>query len=945
MKRVLLGYEVGTGESVEITPTHLIVTGITQESGKTTTLQALIKRGGFKAVIFRTKIGEKGITEGTLIPPYFKERCLPPKTLVICNPELKSIEDLNVGDKVLDSEGEFTRITHTFQNEYDGDLIEVKPLGMPPVRMTPNHPILISERIHRKWRAFEGHYGIGESRWILADKLQKRCYLLVPRIKEQQIITLDFRGYIKSGKRGIKKTGIKIPLDLQIDNELAWLFGIYLAEGCSWVSKRKNMYCSSVVWNLGYHEMALAEKIKEMLERKFKLRAKIKERDRTIVVNIRSPILARFFKDNFGASARIKRIPSFVYKLPNEQIKGFIQGWLKGDGCIVRAKENHPFDRFSGLTTSTQIAYGLVTLGAKIGIPIYISLSRPPKTGFGKNPKSRWIVEILGDYAVDFGFPNPRERVRSRRAVKIDSNYLYYPVRKIERVPYSGLVYNIETETHTYGLPFVTHNSDWQFVSQLLEATLREKLKFERSWIIDVTKNNPSGSLLGVLKNVREKKAETKSSLTRSVLTTLEAYLEIVIPQLEYATFSKTLDLKDGINIMDLERFSEEIQSLVIGSVLEEILKKHRNTVVVIPECWKYLPEGRGNPIKRDAEAFIRQGATNNNYLFLDSQDITGVDKSPLKQISTWILGYQREINEIKRTLDQLPIPKKQKPTTDEIASLRVGHFYVATSQFTKKAYIIPSWLDEKTAREIALGRKDVSEVKPPESLTPFTISTPTPMQVQVGAVDLTSIKKDINELRIDFFKKIQDVTTHVNKISSDVFNLKTREQEIDIDEVVGKVLQKMPTSTTPMINKEEIINEVLARVPTVAGAVTYEVPPLEKIQKDFLEETKQKILSDVSTLDDEQKKILKFVETQSKGCNQTHIISKCLFLSATSGGTRQRISQKCRGMANLELIRMDKNSVVYPHLKSRIDELLGTHNASEQEREQVYNHILAEML
>ena len=71
---IKLGYEVNTGKEVGINPSHLIVTGITQLSGKTTTLEALIKRSGLKAVIFKTKIGEKSFTEGTEIAPFFRDR-------------------------------------------------------------------------------------------------------------------------------------------------------------------------------------------------------------------------------------------------------------------------------------------------------------------------------------------------------------------------------------------------------------------------------------------------------------------------------------------------------------------------------------------------------------------------------------------------------------------------------------------------------------------------------------------------------------------------------------------------------------------------------------------------------------------------------------------------------------------------------------------------------
>src|SRR3990167_6724232 len=72
--KIRLGFEIKTGKEINISPSHLIVTGLTQEAGKTTTLESLIKRSKKRAIVFRTKIGEKSFLEGTKIPPYFKDR-------------------------------------------------------------------------------------------------------------------------------------------------------------------------------------------------------------------------------------------------------------------------------------------------------------------------------------------------------------------------------------------------------------------------------------------------------------------------------------------------------------------------------------------------------------------------------------------------------------------------------------------------------------------------------------------------------------------------------------------------------------------------------------------------------------------------------------------------------------------------------------------------------
>lgn len=74
MKTVELGFEIGTGELVEIPIRNMVVTGQTQEAGKTTTLEALIRRADMTAIAFVTKRGEGALRNGNLLKPYFRER-------------------------------------------------------------------------------------------------------------------------------------------------------------------------------------------------------------------------------------------------------------------------------------------------------------------------------------------------------------------------------------------------------------------------------------------------------------------------------------------------------------------------------------------------------------------------------------------------------------------------------------------------------------------------------------------------------------------------------------------------------------------------------------------------------------------------------------------------------------------------------------------------------
>src|ERR1700761_4097191 len=69
-----LGYEVGTGVAIAVPLRHMAVTGQTQQSGKTTTLEALIGRADTTALAFVTKRGEGSFAAGRRVAPYFRDR-------------------------------------------------------------------------------------------------------------------------------------------------------------------------------------------------------------------------------------------------------------------------------------------------------------------------------------------------------------------------------------------------------------------------------------------------------------------------------------------------------------------------------------------------------------------------------------------------------------------------------------------------------------------------------------------------------------------------------------------------------------------------------------------------------------------------------------------------------------------------------------------------------
>jgi hypothetical protein len=255
--------------------------------------------------------------------------------------------------------------------------------------------------------------------------------------------------------------------------------------------------------------------------------------------------------------------------------------------------------------------------------------------------------------------------------------------------------------------PYFREQADWQFVAAILEASRGEKLKFERAWIIRASKG--ARTLADVQRNVQRAMGSAKG-MSADVYLTLDAYLEVVVPEIARVRWAPGLALEPGVNAMDLTALSAELQHLVIKSSLDWVLAKERDTVVVMPEAWKFAPEGHGTPVKRSAEAFIRQAAGLRNYLWLDSQDIAGVWKLLLKSVPLWILGVQREANEVKRTLAQIPAGIG-RPRSEDIATLELGQFYACWGRHVLKVYVQPAWMADAKAQAIARGERPAADV------------------------------------------------------------------------------------------------------------------------------------------------------------------------------------------------------------------------------------------
>lgn len=266
--------------------------------------------------------------------------------------------------------------------------------------------------------------------------------------------------------------------------------------------------------------------------------------------------------------------------------------------------------------------------------------------------------------------------------------------------------------------PYFRDRTDWPFISSILEATVSEKLKFQRAEIIKLCQDysGPEGtwkapkSLAAVAANAETALMKARGIPAR-VYTELSEYLRMVVPEIERLPYSKKLELTHGLNVMDLTDYDFPLQALVVRSVIEWVRKNAKQTIIVIPEAWKFAPKMRGSPVRLAAEELIREGAALRNFLWCDSQDLAGISSVLLRQVTVWLFGVQRDPREIERTLEHIPADTA-KPTRHDIATLGRGQFIVAWERELYRVYVQPAWMTAAHAEAIARGEEPVESAR-----------------------------------------------------------------------------------------------------------------------------------------------------------------------------------------------------------------------------------------
>lgn len=418
--------------------------------------------------------------------------CFLPLQPIYTTGGVKSFVDVKPGDMVLTHKAHIHRVLNLQIRQYDGDILRIKAWGVEDQVCTPEHPLLVREvtRTEVKKGVWEDNVTcefrradelFREKYWRTyatkrsqdrSNKRRYRFYLCVPRLPVNEYTSIDLvdkifppgvsveplldpeRGLITSAiytAKGYRTTVVvNLPVFLDMDEELLWIMGLWLAEGSA--------LNGGPHFSLAADEYHFYERIAAYFAR-FDIKTSFRMRDgsgesrprQAMDVQVYSNFFGRLFVNLFGTGFGKKKIPDvWLHRLNREQAKSLLNGLYDGD---AKCGEQRSYLKLANRTLVWQARL----LMTKLDIPQYSAVTELPGVD-GRQTSYTIRRRETGHFYYDY-----------------DDEYIYLPVYAVEKDRYSGEVYNMEVEgDNSYYTGVAVHNceiyyNDWEPIRQDIE--------------------------------------------------------------------------------------------------------------------------------------------------------------------------------------------------------------------------------------------------------------------------------------------------------------------------------------------------------------------------------------------------------------------------------------------------------------------------------------------
>lgn len=431
-----------------------------------------------------------GINIGDFIDPYYLERrhyfdrpyprCLFGSAKVVTVNGIKKIKDIDIGDYVYDINGSVTKVINVLKRKVnDNDTIfSMRVIGQEEdLILTSDHkiPIIRDEKCIFKSQHNKSCTGNDEGicryctkkrkdfdiSWVEAKDINIGDFLVKKPINPEYLgSTIDISLYvqrpfdIKENKIFIKDklgryTGDSFNRYWDIDNDLAYYFGLYLSEG--WLGKQRGKYISvNTVHNK--KEFDHINRIINNISKKYNLKFSYKDFGTHVNFYIFDYIFSDIIYGLFNCGSATKSVKFFTKELDRKILAGLFYG-------------NGHYDKTHVVLTS--INMNLINFATIVLENDFISTCLKKHCDNGhQSYRLSFSYSYLDDYRLLFDINHKNENIltsnKKLHLIYFRNGYLLKRIIKKEEIEYNDFLYDltVESPTHSFSLyEFIVHNS------------------------------------------------------------------------------------------------------------------------------------------------------------------------------------------------------------------------------------------------------------------------------------------------------------------------------------------------------------------------------------------------------------------------------------------------------------------------------------------------------
>ena len=366
--------------------------------------------------------------------------CLPSGQIVVTQNGPRAIETIEAGDRVLTRSGQLKPVIRKWERDYEGDILEITAEGMPPARVTTDHPML--RRIDGRSFVPDGRRNtlqhavdlLGMEHEIVANSLELGDFLPWP-VPHEHVVTVP----------------------PHVNAEYLELAGWYLSEGSIEFTNRNGR----IAFALHRKERPVAERLCYLLTklsppktsgRGAGARTVITERgENGLIVRYGSKALSKILITDFGSGAANKLVPDWIIYGPQWIARALMKGMWQGDG------HSSSLGGFMFSTISENMAHGMFLMLARENIPATMR-DIPPRVSLkGQAHQRSFEVRVRNARFYDrmaeiTGMPRPQHKDQKLYTRFPESSGAFHrKVIRMERTQYCGKVWNLWVDDdHTF---------------------------------------------------------------------------------------------------------------------------------------------------------------------------------------------------------------------------------------------------------------------------------------------------------------------------------------------------------------------------------------------------------------------------------------------------------------------------------------------------------------